>query len=228
MKTISTNTGKTCNPPYIPTSEKMTSDQLQGAYDELANGYEKRVWFDQHILGVARQRKQLMSRAHGRILDVACGTGLNFPYFPSGSEVTAVDLSKRMLDMAQQKAAVLNLNIQTQIMDAEKLEFADGRFDTVTSSLSTCTFPDPVQALQEMKRVCRRGGLILLLEHGHSSMRWLANLQDRNVLPHYQQNAGCRWNQEPLELVKAAGLNVVQNKRFGLGMFHAIIAVTGD
>jgi len=207
----------------IMKSNLMTSTELQSAYDEIAEGYEKRVWFDQYILGVMRQRKRLMSRAHGKILDVACGTGLNFPFFLATSEITAIDLSERMLDVAHQKVASLNLKLQTRIMDAEKLEFKDGSFDNVTSSLSTCTFPDPVQALREMKRVCRTGGLILLLEHGYSSLPWLANLQDRNVLSHYQQNAGCRWNQDPLELVKAAGLNILESKRFGLGMFHAIV-----
>jgi ubiquinone/menaquinone biosynthesis C-methylase UbiE len=109
-------------------------------------------------------------------------------------------------------------------MDAQKLEFPDASFDTVTSALSTCTFPDPIQALQEMKRVCRTDGLILLLEHGHSRLPWLANFQDRNVLKHYHRHAGCRWNQDPLDLVKAAGLIVRSSKRFGLGMFHAITA----
>ena len=223
MKTI-TSTGRTCPPPYIPNNEKLTMEQLEGAYDELANGYEKKVWFDQYILGVARQRKQLMSKAYGKILDVACGTGLNLPFFPAASEITAVDLSQQMLDVARQKAIDLNLKIQTHVMDAEKLEFVDGSFDTVTSTLSTCTFPDPIQALQEMKRVCRTGGLILLLEHGHSRQPLLANFQDRNVLSHYQQNAGCRWNQDPLDLVKTAGLIIVDHKRFGLGMFHIIVA----
>ena len=205
-------------------SDLMTSTELQSAYDEIAESYEKRVWFDQYILGVARQRKRLMSRAHGKILDVACGTGFNFPYFPSESDVTAIDLSERMLEVARLKAASLNLKLQTHLMDAEKLEFSDGTYDTITSTLSTCTFPDPIQALREMKRVCRTGGLILLLEHGHSSLPWLANLQDRSVHSHYQQNAGCRWNQDPLDLVKAAGLNILESKRFGLGMFHAIVA----
>src|SRR6266487_4237408 len=164
-----------------------------------------------------------MSKAHGKILDVACGTGLNFPMFPATSEITVIDLSPRMLEIAHQKADALNLNLQVKIMDAQKLEFTDGSFDTVTSTLSTCTFPDPVQALQEMKRVCRMDGLIFLLEHGHSSMSWLANYQDRNVLRHYQQNTGCRWNQDPLGLVRAAGLKILSSKRFGLGMFHAIV-----
>jgi ubiquinone/menaquinone biosynthesis C-methylase UbiE len=222
--TSETSTGKTCKPPYIPDSEKMKANKLQSAYDELADQYEKKTWFDQHILGVARQRKQLMSRAHGKILDVACGTGLNFPMFPAAGEITAIDLSPRMLEIAQQKASALNLNVQVKVMDAQNLEFPDGSFDTVTSTLSTCTFPDPIQVLQEMKRVCRPNGMILLLEHGHSSMPWLANYQDRHVLQHYQQNAGCRWNQDPLDLVQSAGLKILNSERFGLGMFHAIEA----
>jgi ubiquinone/menaquinone biosynthesis C-methylase UbiE len=227
MKTLTTNTekqGKTCPPPYIPNSEKLTVNQLQSSYDEIAESYEKKLWFDQYILGVARHRRQLMSKARGKILDVACGTGLNFPFFPSTSEITAVDLSQRMLDVAHQKAANMNLKVQMQVMDAQKLDFADESFDTVTSALSTCTFPDPIQVLREMQRVCRTGGLILLLEHGHSGILWLAKYQDQHVLQHYQQNAGCRWNQDPQELVQAAGLKILNNKRFGLGMFHAIVA----
>ena len=226
MKSITskTSSGKTCPPPYIPDSEKLKVNELQSAYDDLAAQYDKKTWFDQYILGVARQRKQLMSMAHGKILDVACGTGLNFPMFPVTGEITAIDLSPRMLEIAQRKAAVLKLNIQVKVMDVQKLELPDGSFDTVTSTLSTCTFPDPVQALREMKRVCHPDGMILLLEHGHSSMPWLANYQDRHVLQHYQHNAGCRWNQDPLDLVRAAGLRILNSKRFGLGMFHSIKA----
>ena len=159
MKSITseTKTEKTCPPRHIPDSEKMKMNELQSAYDELATQYEKKTWFDQYILGVARQRKQLMSKAHGKILDVACGTGLNFPFFPVPGEIAAIDLSPRMLEIAQQKAAVLSLNVKVKVMDAQKLEFQDGSFDTVTSTLSTCTFPDPVRALREMKRVCRMG-----------------------------------------------------------------------
>ncbi len=226
MKSITskTSTGKTCPPCYIPNSTKLKMNELQSAYDEMAVQYEQKTWFDQHILGVARQRNQLMSKAHGTILDVACGTGMNFPMLPVNSEITAIDLSPRMLEIAKQKAQELHLNLHGLVMDAEKLEFPDQSFDTVTSALSTCTFPDPIQALQEIKRVCRKDGLILLLEHGHSSMPWLANYQDRHVLKHYQQNAGCRWNQDPLELVSAAGLKVLNSKRFGLGMFYSIEA----
>jgi ubiquinone/menaquinone biosynthesis C-methylase UbiE len=202
----------------------MTADQVQSAYNEIADQYEKRIWFDQHILGVARLRKKLLSKASGKILEVACGTGQNFPLFAPDSEITAVDLSPKMLELARKNAIEHGLDVNLAVMDAEKLEFPDASFDTVVSTLSTCTFPNPVRALQEIKRACRPGGLILLLEHGHSNVPWLANFQDRNEYQHYQDHAGCRWNQDPLDLVQSAGIKVLRNQRNILGMFHSIEA----
>ena len=224
MKTITASTGKTCNPRYIPNSEKMTADQVQSAYDAIADQYEKKIWFDQYVLGVARLRKRLLSKANGKILEVACGTGQNFPLFAPNSEITAIDLSPRMLEFARENAIKHGLNVNLAIMDAEHLEFPDGNFDTVVSTLSTCTFPNPVKALKEMKRVCQADGLILLLEHGHSNVSWLARYQDRNEYQHYQDHAGCRWNQDPLDLVQSAGIKVLKSKRNILGMFHSIEA----
>jgi len=217
--------GKTCPPRRIPLSEKMSASKLQNAYDEIADQYEKKVWFDQHVLGVARLRKGLLSKATGKILDVACGTGLNIPVFPVGSDITAVDLSPNMLEVARKNAAQYGLKVNLAVMDVEHLEFPDGSFDTVVSTLSTCTFPDPVKALQEIKRVCRPNGLILLLEHGHSNLPWLANFQDRNEYKHFREHAGCRWNQDPLGLIQSAGIKILRSKRNIIGMFHSIEAV---
>ena len=225
MKTINTQEGKTCKPQRIPSGARLTIPQIQTAYDEIASQYEKRIWFDQHVLGVARLKKNLLSKASGKILEVACGTGSNLPFFPVGSEVTAVDLSPRMLEVARENATQNGLNVNFAVMDAEHLEIPDGSFDTVLSTLSTCTFPNPLKALQEIQRVCRPNGLILLLEHGHSSLPWLAKYQDHHEYQHYEDHAGCRWNQDPLDLVQSAGIKIVRSKRNILGMFHSIEAM---
>jgi ubiquinone/menaquinone biosynthesis C-methylase UbiE len=230
MKTANAKPARACRPRRLEMDtdfEAMTPAGLQSAYDALAAEYERKVWFDQAVLGVGRLRRRLMSRARGRILDVACGTGLNFAHFPRGSRVTGVDLSPEMLGLARRTAERLGLQADLLVMDAQGLDFPDESFDTVVSSLSTCTFPDPIAALREMGRVCRSDGSILLLEHGHSSLPWLAKFQDRTVHQHYQQNAGCRWNQEPLELVRAAGLRVLQDRRSIFGMFHSMEARPG-
>ena len=224
MKTINTSTGKTCKPQRIPLSAKLTAVQVQSAYNDIADQYEKRTWFDQHILGVARLRRKLLSKATGKILEVACGTGQNFALFAPHSEITAVDLSPKMLEQARKNATDHGLMVNLAVMDAEKLDFPDGSFDTVVSTLSTCTFPDPVRALLEMKRVCRPDGRILLLEHGHSNLPWLAKYQDRHEYQHYEAHAGCRWNQDPLDLVHSAGIKVLKSKRNILGTYHSIEA----
>jgi ubiquinone/menaquinone biosynthesis C-methylase UbiE len=224
MKTITTREGKTCKPQRTPHNAKLTPNQVQSAYDQIADQYEKKVWFDQHILGVARLRKNLLSKPSGKILEVACGTGQNFPLFAPHSEITAVDLSPNMLEVARANATKHGLNVNLAVMDAEKLEFPDGIFDAVVSTLSTCTFPNPIKALQEIQRVCRPNGLILLLEHGHSNLPFLANYQDRHEYQHYEDHAGCRWNQDPLDLVQSASIKVLKSKRNILGMFHSIEA----
>jgi len=81
--------------------------------------------FDQHILGVARLRKKLLSKATGKILDVTCGTGLNILLFPAGSDITAVDLSLNRLEVARANATKYGLNVNRAVMDAEHLEFPD-------------------------------------------------------------------------------------------------------
>lgn len=116
------------------------------------------------------------------------------------------------------------MNVEIQVMDAESLDFPDNSFDVVTSALSTCTFPHPAVALQEMGRVCREGGRILLIEHGRSTWEFLSRHQDRTAHKHFEANAGCRWNQDPLEIVQAAGLRVVSSRRALLGVFRAIEA----
>ena len=224
MKTTLAPQPKACPPRRIPSTARMTSRELQQAHDTLAAEYDRRTWFNEHVLGVARQRKRLLSQATGRILEVACGTGINFRHYPPHGEITAVDLSPQMLDVAREKAGARRLNVRLEAMDAEQLDFVDGSFDTVVSTLSTCTFPEPLQALREMARVCRPGGLILLLEHGHSSIPWLARYQDDHEYAHYQAHAGCRWTQEPLDLVHAADLKLMGSRRSILGMFHSIVA----
>jgi ubiquinone/menaquinone biosynthesis C-methylase UbiE len=229
MKTINANTnGKTCKPHRIPDSAKLTRDQVQIAYDQIADQYKKRTWFDQHILGVGRLKKKLLSKATGKILEVACGNGQNFALFAPNSEITAVDLSPKMLEQAHQNAIIHRLNVNLAVMDAEKLEFPDASFDTVVSTLSTCTFPNPIKALQEIKRVCKPNGSILLLEHGHSNLPWLATYQDRHEYQHYEDHAGCRWNQDPLDLVQSAGLKVLNSRRNILGMYHSIEATSAS
>jgi len=200
----------------------------QALKGEIRQKYERFArWYDlaevSEVLGVWILRRELIQRASGKVLDVAAGTGKNFAYYPPGCDVTAVDLSPAMLEVARKRAARLSLPVTFHVMDAEALALPSRAFDTVVSTLSLCTFPDPIAALRKMGRVCRADGRILLLEHGRSDREWLGRWQDRRADRHAKR-LGCRWNREPLALVRQAGLRALSARRTFFGIFHLIDA----
>ncbi|MCC7155857.1 MAG: class I SAM-dependent methyltransferase [Bryobacterales bacterium] len=188
---------------------------LQGKWDRASRWYDFAV-VPLELLIFARLRSRLLRLAAGRVLEVAAGTGANLRYYPAGADVVTVDLSPVMLDKARSRGAAKVL-----VMDAGHLAFRDGTFDTVVSTLATCTFPDPVNALREMRRVCRPGGKILLLEHGRSTRPGVAAWQEKRAAKHAAY-LGCWWNREPLDHVRRAGLAPRSATRTFLGMVHVI------
>ena len=201
---------------------EFASRELSAKYDRFARWYDY-VEGVLDFLGVGRLRQGVFSEASGKVLEVAVGTGEYLCYYRSDCQIIAVDLSREMLKVARERAAKLNINAHFSLADAEALPFPDHCFDTVVSSLSTCTFPNPAAALQEMARICKLSGQILLLEHGRSDRGWLGRWQDRYA-DNFAKPFGCHWNREPLELTKSAGLKISRSRRSFFGIFHRIEA----
>jgi ubiquinone/menaquinone biosynthesis C-methylase UbiE len=200
------------------------SEWLQ-LHNRAAASYINSEWSREMLLGVAARRRSLFALARGRVLDVGCGYGINFPYLTNATEVIGVDFSPVMLAKGRQRIRGRGITAPVQLRqgEAEALDFPDNSFHTVISSLSTCSFFDPLAALQEMRRVCKPNGQILLIEHGRSSWAWLGRYQDRHAQEQLEQG-GCRWNQEPQELVKQAGLKILDAQRYLFGVFYAMRA----
>ena len=198
----------------------LTQREISQKYDRVARWYD-RVEGILGVLGVSRLRRRVLQQAGGKVLEVAVGTGKNLPYYPHECRIIAVDLSREMLNIARKRAAKLSINVFFLLGDVEAIPFSDESFDTVVSSLSTCTFPNPVAALKEMARVCRPTGKVLLLEHGRSDREWLGRWQDRHA-DQFAKPLGCHWNREPLELVGQTGLKVYRANRNFFGIFQQI------
>ncbi len=122
-------------------------------------------------------RKKLLKETEGKTLEVGVGTGKNIPYYPDNVEVTGIDFSEKMIEKAEKKSEKRD-NVRVQVMDAEKMTFNDNIFDTVITSCVFCSVPDPVKGLQEIRRVCKTGGKILMLEHVRSNRKILGPLMD--------------------------------------------------
>jgi len=134
-------------------------------------------------------RKDAVRIANGqpsqRILEVGVGTGLSLPYFRPDSEVTGIDVSTEMLDKARRRVAQRGLRHVKALleMDAEKMSFADNSFDAVLALYVASVVPNPAAFAAEMRRVCRPGGTIVVVNHFASEdgfmrlvEKWLAPL----------------------------------------------------
>ena len=132
-------------------------DKAAPTFDLMAGrGAEKR-W------GPAKQA--LFANMQGKVLFLALGTGLDIENFPPGQDITAIDISPKMLAQAAPRIAAYDGSIEAQVMDVHDLAFADGAFDQVFTSCTFCSVPDPVNGLRSLRRVLKPGGELYMFEH---------------------------------------------------------------
>lgn len=153
-------------------------------------------------LAIGDSRAWICSRASGRVLEVAVGTGGNLGLYHSGVRLTGIDLSPGMLAHARRRAASLGLSVTLEEGDAEHLPYPDASFDTVVCTLALCAVPDRAATLAEMHRVLRPGGRLLLVDHVEP--RWLRG--------------------RPAELARRQGFVIDERERLRLGTIDRIAA----
>lgn len=105
-----------------------------------------------------------------RILEVGVGTGLSLPLYPQDVNVVGIDISRHMLAQARVRVARDGLaNVaELMVMDAENMAFEDDSFDKVVAMYVASVVPDPRRLVDEMRRVCKPGGQIYVVNHFHS------------------------------------------------------------
>jgi phosphatidylethanolamine/phosphatidyl-N-methylethanolamine N-methyltransferase len=108
------------------------------------------------------------------LLEIGVGTGLTLPLYPENFDVTGVDICPDMLARAQRRVEreLPGRDIQLKLMDGERLDFADGSFDCVVLAYVLPVTPHPDQLVAEVRRVCRKDGIIYVLNHFNGSRVW--------------------------------------------------------
>jgi phosphatidylethanolamine/phosphatidyl-N-methylethanolamine N-methyltransferase len=189
------------------TVDDKASIQTQSRYNRIAPVYDLMEAIVER-LAFRRWREQLWAQVDGnRILEVGVGTGKNVSYYPKGVQVTAVELSDKMLERAQRRAQELDSEVDLRLMDAQRLSFPDATFDAAVASFVFCSVPDPVLGLRELGRVVRPGGQILLLEHVRVNKPVIGRLMDL-LDPLVVRLMGPHINRRTVENVKKAGLEI--------------------
>lgn len=153
-------------------------------------------------------RKRLKNRVIGkRGLEAGVGTGKNFRHYPSNVHITAIDVSPRMLDRAEKRAQTLGIDVDLRQMDVQELQFRDQSFDTVFATFVFCSVPDPVLGLRELRRVCKTGGRLLLLEHMRPENQFFGTLFDA-LNPLIVRMSGANINRKTIDNINRAGWTI--------------------
>lgn len=188
-------------------------DRLAGRYDRAFAPLEKRF--------LARWRAETLRELppDSRILEVGAGTGLNFPFYPRGARGVASELSCEMLKLARGKNHPASIHlVQTS---AERLPFKDESFDAAFATLVFCSLTSPRTAFNELRRVVRPGGRIVLLEHVRPGglLGYFFDALSLMTVALFDDH----FNRRTAEEAKRAGLELLRVERRALGIFNLIV-----
>jgi ubiquinone/menaquinone biosynthesis C-methylase UbiE len=203
------------------------NERLRRHWDQAAPDFDRRMGlFDRWF--VADTRAWICGRATGTVLEVAVGTGLNLPLYDPSTTVTGIEWSPAMLAIARRRAATLDRPsdrpFDLREGDAQALDFPDETFDTVVCTFSLCAIPDDRRAVEEMIRVLRPGGRLLLADHvaaTNGPTRLIQRLLETVTI----RVGGEHFRRRPLLHVKALGLDPADHDRFKLGIIERFEAI---
>jgi ubiquinone/menaquinone biosynthesis C-methylase UbiE len=166
---------------------------------------------------LARHRRGLLAQAHGDVLEVGFGTGLNLPYYPERvHKLTAVDPNPGMHRLAEKRVRQAGIEVDQQVLSGERLPFGDSRFDCAVSTFTLCSIEDVAQALREVYRVLISGGTFLFLEHGLSPEPGVQKWQRRLNWLQVRLANGCHLDRDMKALVAAQPFASVEVEEFYL------------
>lgn len=191
-------------------------------WDKKSRGYDREMQFMERMF-FGDSRTWACSQASGDVLEVAVGTGLNLDTYPKDVALTGIDLSEQMLAIAKARATELGRDVDLRQGDAHHLPFADTSFDTVVCTFGLCAIPDIDTALDEMTRVLRPGGKLILVDHVASSSRIARTLQralEIITVPmaseHFLRRPRTKVEQRPFAIERA--------ERFKIGLVERLVA----
>jgi ubiquinone/menaquinone biosynthesis C-methylase UbiE len=178
-------------------------------------------FYDRHILPrllngamsakpIRYQRKKVVPRAEGRVLEIGFGAGHNLPYYDASkvSHIWALEPSKEMRERAAERLQANTIPLEFLDLPGEKIPLEDNTADTILVTYTLCTIPDVMTALAGMRRVLKPTGRMIFCEHGEAPD---ANVQkwQRRITPVWKTiGGGCHVGRQIPRMIQDAGFAV--------------------
>jgi ubiquinone/menaquinone biosynthesis C-methylase UbiE len=200
----------------MPATRQQETERVRAVQDKQAPKYDRQISFFERIL-FGDGRAWVCSQARGKVLELACGTARNLPYYGDNVDLTGIELSPEMLAIGRRRAKELGHAADLRAGDVQALDLADESFDTVTCTLGFCTIPDTWAAAAEAFRVLRPGGQLLLLEHVRSPAP-IVRAGQRLLEPLAVRFEADHLLREPLDYLPGVGFEIdeVQRSKWGI------------
>ncbi len=167
-------------------------------------------------------KTELFSHMDGNILFLALGTGLDIATFPTGKNITAIDISPKMLEVAQPRIDNYEGTITAHAMDVHDLDFENDSFDQVFTSCTFCSVPRPIEGLKSLRRVLKPGGELFMFEHTGS--RYYPFKVMMTLMTQISRKLGPDMNRTTVANVMAADFEVLEVNNLFLDVVKTIKA----
>jgi ubiquinone/menaquinone biosynthesis C-methylase UbiE len=198
----------------LDTATQRKWDKAAPLFDLMAGGGAEKRW--------GPFKRALFSKMDGRVLFLALGTGLDIAAFPPDQNITAIDISPKMLEVATARIAAYPGDLRADVMDVHQLTFDDNSFDQIFTSCTFCSVPDPIAGLQSLKRVLRPGGDMHMFEHTGS--RYYPFKVMMHLMTYATRKIGPDMNRTTVTNVRAAGFEVLEVNNLFLDVVKTIHA----
>lgn len=175
----------------------------------------KLVNYDMSDKNFGKERSAVVENASGVVLEVGFGSGLNIPFYKNISKLYGLDPSSELYKIANERIKEANFPIEHIKASAENIPLPNDSVDTITSTWSMFTIPDPKLALKEMLRVLKPGGKFMFIEHGASPKKAIENLQKIFTPITKPFTGGCHMDRKIDELITNAGFEIISMKNSG-------------
>jgi phosphatidylethanolamine/phosphatidyl-N-methylethanolamine N-methyltransferase len=199
----------------------IENDFVEGVYHKIAKVYD--VFFGPVLHPGRLLALERMRVASGdRVLEVGVGTGINASLYPRDCLVTGIDFSPSMLQKARVRVSRKGLShVSLMEMDAAELKFPDESFDIVYAPYLVNCVSDPLTVVREMRRVCKPGGKIVILNHFRSANPVLSRL-DRALSP-LTIHIGFKSDLDLPGFLAQTGLRPVSIEKVSVPLWHLVI-----